>query len=138
MKSYREYSDLNDKQKIIFIKRGIIIGLCVMFVLSLVFGSMYVVIETYNNSLPNEIENDDKPQTPNSVTDTEEDKVFLFCIMVLVIGSLFGLSNLSMYLAYFIIEKLKLYTDMNLDYAEKEYKKIKTMIENQNEDNKND
>ena len=137
MKSYREYSDLNDKQKIIFVKRGIIIGLCVMFTLSLVFGSMYVVIESYNQSLPKEVEKEDNNQTSNTITDTETDKVFLFCIMILVIGALFGLSNLSCYLAYFIIEKLELYTDMNLDHAEKQYKTIKTAIEKQKEDNKN-
>lgn len=132
MKSYREYSDLNDKQKIIFIKRGIIFGLCIVFTMSLVFGSMYVVIEEYNKSLPEEIENDDN-QTPDSITDTDQDVIFLFCIMVLVIGALIGLSNISGWLADFIIEKLELYTDMDLDNAEKHYDKVKKAIEKQNE-----
>ena len=132
MKSIREYSDLSDIQKIVYIKRGIVICISNIIPLMILTGVFLSVVNSYQqeqeeSTIP--VSNATTLEQDNESLD--EDDIRLISLLFLFLGALYGIGSIGSQLGWYFADKLNLYTDFNLDEVEKHYHKVKNAVENQ-------
>jgi hypothetical protein len=132
LKSTREYSDLSDKQKIVYIKRGVVMGIGFLIPLMITVGIFASVLNSYAPEQEPDYTNIPTINATALEQDAEslnEDDVRVIGLMFLFLGAIYGVSHVGMELGYYFADKLNLYTDFNLDGAEKHYNKVKNAVE---------
>jgi len=132
MKTIREYSDLSPKQKIVYIKRGVVLSISMGIPLFLMIVGFASVLNSYQPE--QEIDYTDIPtinataleqdiETPDKLEMQVLGLTFLFA------GAFYSVVIIGGEIGWYFTEKLNLYTAINLDSAEKRYNKIKDAIE---------
>ena len=121
----KEYSDLPDKQKIIYYKRGVVFGICLVLPIALLFGSTFGIISYYaplieEQKATNSTISDIKPLKSNPVMES----VMLLFFIIAGAGFM-GLGTVGIKISDWVCGKLKLYTDFELEEAERRVAEIK-------------
>jgi hypothetical protein len=123
----KEYSDLPDSQKVTYYKRGVVFGIFVFLPIIILFGALFGVM-TYYAPLIDEQRSDnstatqqmDKPAKSNPLVESS------MSVLILMFGvGLVGFSLLGTVLGGWVCDKLKLWTDFQLETAEKRIAEIK-------------
>lgn len=102
----KDYSDLSDRQKLIYIKRGVVLTCCTILPFILFVGVFL--------AMPN---SDFITSEPSDAVKIGAAMIFLFTV--------WGMMLIGLALGYYLVEKMNLYTEINLDKAEKRVKRIK-------------
>lgn len=129
----KEYSDLPANQKIIYIKRNIITFTCMFIPMLILIGLLGTTLASYQvaiDSVPESQITNSTITMPKTDTDIWFDYYFAF-IMILFFASMSGLITLGSALGDWISDRLNLYTDMNLEGAERRVAEIKKAIQAQ-------
>lgn len=127
----KEYSDLPANQKIIYIKQNIVTFTCMfvpMLILIGLLGSTLVSYQIAIDSVPESQITNSTITTIKTDTDVWFDYYFAF-IMILFFASMLGLIMLGSALGDWVCNRLNLYTDMNLEGAERRVAEIKKALE---------
>ena len=139
-----KYRDLNDKEKLIYIKRfAVIIGIyCLLLVGSM--GSLFTgldIISSWNDSMNPKYESEtipDKVIEKNTQYNTDQlnesrsiivNAVVLFFMFPLFFA-IFGISNFTINIGVWVSEKLNLYTSIDLEIQQEKLDKIKKSLNN--------
>lgn len=120
----KEYSDLNDRQKIVYMKRFIIwLGFMIIpFVVSI---GMLILLFPFDYYLNNVVD----------VNDTLQSLWILLNVVILCCVSI-GFFYIFSEIAYWIVNYFEFYTELNLENAENDLKKIKNIIKEYSMENK--
>lgn len=128
----KEYSDLPASQKITYMKRAVVIIICTVIPI-LIFFAIAIHAAMYYAPMIND---DIIPTNSTESTTTEKEEMTatsdftsaLFIIVLLI--PFFGMIELGSSIGIWFANKLNLYTDFELEYAERTLAEIKKVLEN--------
>lgn len=128
----KEYSDLTASQKIIYYKRGVVFGLCLFVPLAVFFGATMVVFSAYHPVTEKITETN---STFATLPAKETDNTFVtgFALWLIMSGAgIVGLGCVGSDFGVWVCNRLKLYTDFQLEDAERRVAEIKKALEHSN------
>ncbi len=123
----KEYADLPDKQKIVYYKRGVVYGIFVVLPILILFGSLLGIMMSYTPA-STETRATNSTQTTPIKQNTGLDYV-LTLFFIISIAGLLGFTTLGTALGDWVCSKLNLYTDFQLEEAERKVAEIKRALE---------
>ena len=124
----KEYSDLSDKQKIIYIKRSVIEGICLVLPLIVWFSLFFIVASTMIQSgTQNGLQTNSTQITDKEIKSSSIDGSGIL-LAIGGFGSIVGLMFFGSHIGYRLSDKLGLYTDFELEAAERRLKEIQEKL----------
>ena len=110
----KDYSDLSDRQKLIYIKRLTIIIITGVIPVLFLTGFILIVDDYHDMNI-----------------DDSNYEGLQFVLPVLIMCSIIGVMFIGLEFGYYLVEKMNLYTDINLERVEKRLKKIKESMKDE-------
>lgn len=110
----KDYSDLSDRQKLIYIKRLAVILITGLTPVLFLCGFILIIDDYHDMNI-----------------DDSNYEGLQIVIPVLIIGSIMGVMFMGLEVGYYLAEKMNLYTDINLERVEKRLKKIKESMKDE-------
>lgn len=127
------YKDLSDKEKLVYVKRGFVMGIISILLFSLVTGSFvgaFSIITSWNESF--DIQKQTNKEASNYSYNPDLRSFVLGSASLLLMVSfmivVLGISSLATDLSYYVCSKLKLYTKIDLERTQKNLDKIKDSL----------
>lgn len=126
------YKNLSDKEKLTYIKRGVVMGFCAAFLYGLVIGCFFgaaSIIISWNEQFDIEKQTAQKSNTHatpelRSFVLNSAASLFFVSLMIAVIG----ISSLAGDLGDYICKKLNLFTKIDLEMAQSRLEKIQQAL----------
>ena len=122
----KEYSDLPDKQKITYYKRGVVYCIFVILPVAILFGGLFGVMSYYAPLI------DEQAVANSTMTKTNEspklnpffEASFAILLFMSMVGFV-GITSAGIRLGDYMCDKLKLWTDFQLEEIERKAVEIK-------------
>lgn len=134
----KDYSDLSDKQKVLYIKRAVVAGIIAVIPLAVMFGIFSVLAvnltSNYDEISPETFEliinaTSLEDATKYSEAHTQSIEAMTYLVVFMILSAIMGWVVISMDVAIWVADSLGYVTDLNLESAERRVAKIKEALE---------